>query len=80
MNFNHLVSDRESKITCGRNHCGASKWVPVSEGEASAGKNISVQMLCENCKARTHVFLHFEEYKTHEKLIIQEVNRDKTSK
>jgi hypothetical protein len=33
-------------------------------------------MLCDECGARTEKFLHSEDYKTHEKVILKEVNDD----
>jgi len=79
MNFNHLFNDRELRLANKNSKCARCHWLPASEGQASAASNIAVQMYCKNCNSRTHIFMHFDEYKKHQKVIAQEVNRAKTS-
>ena len=79
MNFNHLFNDRELRLANKNSKCSRCHWLPASEGQASAASNIAVQMYCKNCNSRTHIFMHFDEYKKHQKVITQEVNRVKTS-
>jgi len=79
MNFNHLFTDKELRLAGKKSNCGRCHWLPASEGQASAASNIAVQMYCKNCNSRTHIFMHFDEYKKHQKVIAQEVNRAKTS-
>ena len=80
MNFNHLFTAKELLLASKLGKCGCCYWIPVSEGQATAARNITVQMYCKNCNNRTSVFMHVDEYKKHEKVITQEVNRVKTSK
>tara|TARA_R110002124_G_scaffold257741_1_gene423444 strand:- start:1075 stop:1317 length:243 start_codon:yes stop_codon:yes gene_type:complete len=80
MNFNHLLTEREMKLSCRKKKHGECKWKPVSEGQATAGKNIAVPMLCETCGERTSVFMHFVDYDKHQKVISREVNYVKASK
>jgi diketogulonate reductase-like aldo/keto reductase len=74
MKFNHLLNERERLQFCKNRNLVVCKWKPVSEGQVTAGNNVCVSMLCEECGARTEKFLHSEDYKTHEKLILSEVN------
>ena len=79
MNFNHLFDDRELRLANKNSKCAQCHWLPASEGQASAAQNIAVQMYCKNCNYRTTVFMHVDDYKKHQKVITQEVNRVKTS-
>ena len=79
MNFNHLFTERELRLAEKKSNCARCHWLPASEGQASAASNIAVQMYCKNCNSRAHIFMHFDEYKKHQKVIAQEVNRAKTS-
>lgn len=79
MNFNHLFEDKELRLANKNSKCSRCHWLPASEGQASAAKNIAVQMYCKNCNHRTTVFMHVDDYKIHQKVIAQEVNRVKTS-
>ena len=49
------------------------KWKPVSEGQATAGRQVHFEMLCEACGCRTTKFMNFTEYDTHRRVIYQEV-------
>ena len=80
MKFNHLLNQKERLQFCKNRNLVVCKWKPVSEGQATAGNNVCVSMLCDECGARTEKFLHSEDYKTHEKVILKEVNNDQTSK
>ena len=79
MNFNHLFDDKELRLANKNSKCSRCHWLPASEGQASAAKNIAVQMYCKNCNSRTHIFMPLDEYNKHHKVITQEVNRVKTS-
>jgi len=79
MNFNHLFMERELRLANKRGKCSCCHWLPASEGQASAARNMVVKMYCKKCDNTTMVFMHVDEYKIHEKVIIQEVNRVKTS-
>ena len=79
MNFNHLFDDKELRLANKNSKCSHCHWLPASEGQASAAKNIAVQMYCKNCNNRTHIFMPLDEYNKHQKVITQEVNRVKTS-
>ncbi len=79
MNFNHLFNEKELRLANKQGSCKYCHWLPASEGQASAASNIAVQMYCKNCNSRTHIFMHFDEYKKHQKVIAQEVSRAKTS-
>ena len=79
MNFNHLFDDKELRLANKNSKCVQCHWLPASEGQASAAKNIAVQMYCKNCNSRTHIFMPLNEYNKHQKVITQEVNRVKTS-
>ena len=74
MNYNHLMTEKEMKLYCRNKNTSACKWLPTSEGEATAGGNIGVKMLCSSCGGRTVVFLREEEYSVHKKVILNEVN------
>ena len=73
VNFNHLLEDREKKTACRNKTYTMCKWKPVSEGQATAGRQVHFEMLCENCGCRTTKFMDFAEYDTHRKVINQEV-------
>ena len=79
MNFNHLITERELKTTCRRKNCGSPKWKPVSEAQATAGRNVHFDMVCETCGSRITKFMRFGEYELHEKLLKEEVYRAKSS-
>ena len=79
MNFNHLFMEKELRLANKSGKCLSCHWLPASEGQASAAQNMVVQMYCKKCNNRAMVFMHVDEYKIHEKVIIQEVNRVKTS-
>jgi len=79
MNFNHLFMEKELRLANKSGRCSCCYWLPASEGQASAARNMVVQMYCKKCNNRAMVFMHVDEYKIHEKVIIQEVNRVKTS-
>ena len=79
MNFNHLFEEKELRLANKNGKCACCHWLPASEGQASAANNIAVQMYCKNCNSRTTIFMHVDVYKTHDKVITQEVNRVKTS-
>jgi hypothetical protein len=74
MNFNHLLDQKERLKNCKSRNLAVCKWKPVSEGQATAGRNVHFEMMCETCGSRTTKFMGFGEYETHEKLIKQEVN------
>ena len=73
MNFNHLLTEREMKVSCRKRTSGECKWKPVAEGQATAGRNVAIPMLCETCGSRTSVFMHFSDYSKHQKVISSEV-------
>ncbi len=79
MNFNHLFEERELRLANNNGKCANCHWLPASEGQASAANNMAVQMYCKNCNSRTTIFMHVNDYKIHDKVITQEVNRAKTS-
>ena len=79
MNFNHLFNEKELRLANKNSKCASCHWLPASEGQASAANNMALQMYCKNCDNRTNIFMPFEEYKKHYKVINQEVNRVKTS-
>jgi hypothetical protein len=79
MKFNHLLTKKENLQLCKNRNIIICKWKPVSEGQTSAGNNVCVSMLCDECGARIDKFLHSEDYKIYEKLITKEVNNVKTS-
>jgi len=74
MNFNHLLNDKEKRYSCKNKTYDICKWKPVSEGHATAGRNVHFDMVCETCGCRTTKFMNFADYQIHEKLIIKEVN------
>lgn len=73
VNYNHLLNERETKMVCRKKRSNLCKWKPTSEGLATAGGNIGLNMLCETCEARTVVFMLKEEYEIHQKTVIKEV-------
>ena len=73
VNFNHLLEEREKKTACRGKTYNMCKWKPVSEGQATAGRQVHFEMLCEACGCRTTKFMNFSEYETHRKVINQEV-------
>lgn len=79
MNFNHLFEERELRLANNNGKCASCHWLPASEGQASAANNMAVQMYCKNCNSRTTIFMHIDDYKIHDKVITQEVNRVKAS-
>ena len=79
MNFNHLLDDKEKRYSCKNKTYDICKWKPVSEGQATAGRNVHFEMMCETCGSRTTSFMRFSEYEMHEKIIKEEVNNVKTS-
>lgn len=79
MNFNHLLDQKERLINCKDRNLATCKWKPVSEGQATAGRNVYLEMMCETCGSRTTSFMGFGEYEKHEKIIKEEVNNVKTS-
>jgi hypothetical protein len=74
MKFNHLLTEKEQLYFCKNRNLIICKWKPVSEGYTSAGNNVCVSMLCDECGSRIDKFLHSEDYKIYEKLILSEVN------
>ncbi len=79
MNFNHLLDQKERLINCKDRNLATCRWKPVSEGQATAGRNVHFEMMCETCGSRTTSFMRFSEYEMHEKIIKEEVNNVKTS-
>ena len=79
MKFNHLLTKKEQLQNCKNKNLVVCKWKPVSEGRATAGRNIHFEMMCETCGCRTTKFMRFSEYEKHEKVIREEVNHAKTS-
>jgi len=75
VNFNHLFSEPELRLASKTCKCGQAHWLPTSEGRASAANNISLQLYCKHCDARTHIFMPVSEYQKHSKVINQEVNK-----
>jgi hypothetical protein len=74
VNFNHLLTDKEIKKSCRQKTYKLCKWKPVSEGQATAGRQVHFDMLCETCGCRTTKFMNFAEYDIHQKVITKEVN------
>ena len=72
MNFNHLLDERQQRTRC-RGDSKECYWLPVGDGMATAGRNISVTMYCKKCEAREAVFLTEAEYGVHRKLIEKEI-------
>jgi hypothetical protein len=79
MKFNHLLTEKEQLQNCKNKNLIVCRWKPVSEGQATAGRNIHFEMMCETCGCRTTKFMGFSEYEKHEKVIREEVNHAKTS-
>jgi hypothetical protein len=79
MKFNHLLTEKEKLQNCKDKNLFVCRWKPVSEGQATAGRNIYFEMMCETCGCRTTKFMGFSEYEKHEKVIREEVNNVKTS-
>ena len=79
MKFNHLLTEKERLQNCKSKNLVICKWKPVSEGQATAGRNVYFDMVCETCGSRTTTFMGFGEYEMHEKVIKEEVNNVKTS-
>ena len=79
MKFNHLLSEKEQLQNCKNKNLVVCKWKPVSEGQATAGRNVHFDMVCETCGSRCTSFMRFGEYEVHEKIIKEEVNNVKTS-
>ena len=73
MNFNHLLTEREAKQACRNKTYKMCKWKHVSEGRATAAKQIHFDMICDTCGCRTTKFMHFREYDVHQKIIKEEV-------
>ena len=73
MKFNHLLTEKEQLKNCRNKNLTICKWKPVSEGQATAGRNVHFDMVCETCGSRTTTFMGFGEYEIHEKLIKKEV-------
>lgn len=80
MKFNHLLTEKEQLKNCRNKNLTICKWKPVSEGEATAGRNVHFDMVCDTCGSRTTTFMGFGEYEIHEKLIKKEVFNDQTRK
>ena len=47
MKFNHLLTEKEQLQNCKNKNLVVCKWKPVSEGRATAGRNIHFEMMCE---------------------------------
>ena len=76
VNFNHLLSEKEGKRACRQKTFKMCKWKPVSEGQATAGRQVHFDMVCESCGCRTTKFMNFSEYDVHKKVITKEVYGD----
>ena len=63
MKFNHLLPSHIAYATCDESN-RQHYWRAVSIS-ASAGGNMSITLVCKNCKKRTGAFLTNEEYALH---------------
>ena len=74
-NFNHLLEKRELLINCKQRNTDLYQWRPTGNIKATSGDNVCVSLVCEECSARTSVFLDENNYKNHEKLLLKEIAR-----
>ena len=74
-NFNHLLEKRELLINCKQRNTDLCQWRPTGNIKATTGANVCVSLFCEQCLARTSVFLDENSYKNHEKILLKEITR-----
>jgi len=74
-NFNHLLEKRELLINCKQRNPELCQWRPTGNIKATSGANVCVSLVCEQCLARTSVFLDENSYKNHEKILLKEITR-----
>ena len=74
-NFNHLLNKQELLIGCKKRNLSQCQWRPTGNIRATAGDNVCVSLVCEECLARTSVFLDEVNYKNHEKILLKEIAR-----
>lgn len=75
MNFNHLLDERSMRRACPqRNNLKRCYWKLTGNIRASVAGNVNVSMYCKECNAKEEVFLSEKEYRTHEKILLREVN------
>jgi len=74
-NFNHLLEKRELLINCKQRDTELCQWRPTGNIKATSGANVCVSLVCEQCLARTNVFLDENNYKNHEKILLKEIAR-----
>ena len=77
MNFNHLIDEKRMRRVCPRrDNCKGCYWKLTGNIRASAGGNINVSMYCKVCDIKEEVFLSEGDYRTHEKMLLREVNSE----